>query len=48
MAFAIASELGIPVRYLGTGEGLEDLRDFDPRAFVSGLLRPAEMASPAR
>ncbi|MFQ5946957.1 MAG: signal recognition particle-docking protein FtsY [Anaerolineae bacterium] len=47
MAFAIASELGIPVRYVGTGESLEDLRDFDPRAFVSALLEPAELPASA-
>ncbi|KAK4538242.1 hypothetical protein CDCA_CDCA16G4267 [Cyanidium caldarium] len=34
----LASELGIPVRFVGIGERLEDLRDFDPTAFVSGLL----------
>ena len=48
MAFAIASELGIPVKYLGTGESLEDLEDFDPRAFVSALLGPDDIAASAR
>lgn len=35
---AIAVELGIPVKLVGLGEKLEDLRDFDPDAFVEGLL----------
>ena len=36
--FAIAHELAIPIRYIGVGEGIEDLRDFDPAAFVDALL----------
>ena len=36
--FAIARELGIPVRFVGTGEGLEDMAEFDALAFVEGLL----------
>ena len=35
---AIAGELGIPVRFIGVGEGVEDLRDFDAREFVSALF----------
>lgn len=35
---AIKSELGIPVRYIGVGEGLEDLQLFDPREFSEALL----------
>jgi len=36
--FAIAHELAIPIRYVGVGEGIEDLRDFAPAAFVDALL----------
>ncbi len=36
--FAIAERLGVPIRYIGVGEGLEDLREFDARAFVEALL----------
>ena len=36
--FAIARELAIPIRYIGVGEGLEDLRDFVPADFVDALL----------
>lgn len=35
---AIAKELGIPVRYLGVGEGADDLVAFSPEAFVEALL----------
>jgi fused signal recognition particle receptor len=35
---AIASELGIPVKLIGTGESLEDLRPFDPVDFARALL----------
>jgi len=38
MVFAIARELGLPVRFVGTGEALEDLAPFDADAFVDGLL----------
>jgi len=37
---AIAHELGLPVKLVGTGEGLEDLEAFDPEAFVEALLSP--------
>ena len=36
--FAIARELSIPIRYIGVGEGVEDLRDFAPTDFVDALL----------
>lgn len=39
--FALAKEFGLPVRYVGLGESLEDLREFDAAAFVDGLLPAA-------
>jgi fused signal recognition particle receptor len=36
--FAIANELGIPFRYIGIGEGIEDLRPFDAAQFVGALF----------
>ena len=36
--FAIAQSLGIPIRCVGVGESLDDLRDFDARDFVDALL----------
>jgi len=38
MVFPIARELKLPVRFVGTGERLEDLAPFDADAFVEGLL----------
>ncbi len=38
MIFAIGCELGLPVRYVGIGEGIEDLVDFDPQAYVDSLF----------
>lgn len=35
---AVSRELGLPVKLIGVGEKIEDLRDFDPEAFVDGLL----------
>lgn len=36
--FAIADALKIPIRYIGIGEGLEDLKPFDPKLFVEALF----------
>ena len=41
IALAIARELGLPVKLLGIGESVEDLRPFDPRLFVRALLEGA-------
>jgi fused signal recognition particle receptor len=38
VALAIAHELGLPVKLIGVGEGVEDLRPFDPRDFAQALL----------
>jgi len=38
IVFAINKELGIPVKLIGIGEGIDDLKDFDPQAFVEALL----------
>ena len=38
IALAIAQELGVPVKLIGIGEGLEDLRPFDPDDFARALL----------
>ena len=38
IALAIAGELGIPVKLIGVGEGLEDLRPFDASEFAAALL----------
>jgi fused signal recognition particle receptor len=38
MVVAIGNELGLPVRYVGIGEGIDDLRPFDPTLFVEALF----------
>ena len=38
IAVAIASELNIPVKYIGVGEGLDDLERFDADQFVDALF----------
>ncbi len=35
---AIARELGIPIRLIGVGEGVEDLKDFDAKEFADALI----------
>ncbi len=38
IVFAINKGLSIPVRLIGVGEGIDDLRDFDPKEFVEALF----------
>lgn len=38
IVFAIKKDFGIPVRLIGIGEGLDDLRDFNPEEFVEALF----------
>ncbi len=38
VVLAIAEELGLPVRFIGTGEGIEDLAPFDPQEYVDALF----------
>ena len=44
IAVAIQSELGIPVKYIGVGESIDDLQKFDANSFVDALfdIRPDE------
>ena len=35
---AIAKEMGVPVKFVGLGEGIDDLQPFDPMAFVNALI----------
>jgi fused signal recognition particle receptor len=39
---AVRHELGLPIKLVGTGEGLDDLAPFDPPGFVSALLAPSD------
>ncbi len=38
IVFAIANELGIPTKFIGTGEGLDDFAVFDAKEYVDGLF----------
>jgi len=38
VVLAIAERLGIPIRYIGVGEGIEDFREFNAGEFVEALL----------
>lgn len=38
IVLAIASEMQLPVKLIGIGEGMDDLRDFDPQAYVAALF----------
>jgi fused signal recognition particle receptor len=42
VVLGICNELKLPVRYVGIGERAEDLREFDPEAFVAALYESAE------
>ncbi len=44
IVFAIASELGLPVRFIGTGAEPGDLAPFDPEQFVDSLLSASQTA----
>jgi fused signal recognition particle receptor len=50
VAIAVVSETKLPLRYIGIGEGVEDLRPFDASQFAAALLDPGEEESsdPAR
>jgi len=36
--FALAKQFGIPIRYIGVGESIDDLQDFDARKFIDALF----------
>jgi fused signal recognition particle receptor len=38
IVFAIEDQLGVPVRFVGVGEGIDDLLPFEPAAFVAALF----------
>jgi fused signal recognition particle receptor len=42
IALAIAREVGLPVKLIGIGESVEDLRPFDPEQFARALIAPPE------
>lgn len=40
--FALAKQFGLPIRYIGVGEGIDDLRTFEAEPFVQALLAERE------
>jgi fused signal recognition particle receptor len=38
VVLAIASEMGLPIKFVGLGESVDDLVDFDPIAFADALF----------
>ncbi len=42
IAVAVHSQLGVPVKYIGVGEQIEDLQKFDPDSFVNALFGEGE------
>ncbi len=40
VAFSVRRELGVPIKFVGTGEKVEDFAPFDPRSFVEALFDP--------
>jgi fused signal recognition particle receptor len=47
VVLGICDELKVPVRFVGVGEQVDDLRPFDARAFVDALYDDGEAASAA-
>ncbi|HIC57099.1 MAG TPA: signal recognition particle-docking protein FtsY [Acidobacteria bacterium] len=45
VAIAIAGELGLPIRYVGVGEGIRDLLPFTPEAYVEALFGQSVISS---
>lgn len=43
MVVGVSDQFSIPVRFIGVGEGMEDLRPFDKETFVAGLFNPEDL-----
>ena len=39
IAITIADEKDVPIKYIGVGEKMEDLQEFDPEAFIAGIFQ---------
>jgi fused signal recognition particle receptor len=42
IVIAIKEELGVPVKFIGVGEGIDDLQEFTPEMFVDALFEPVK------
>jgi fused signal recognition particle receptor len=38
IVFSISKSLGIPIRYIGVGEGIDDLQEFNSEDFVEAIF----------
>jgi fused signal recognition particle receptor len=45
VALAVRKEVGVPIRWIGVGEQIDDLRSFDPDEFAGALLEPEDAAA---
>jgi fused signal recognition particle receptor len=45
VVLGVVDELGVPIRYIGIGERVDDLRRFDPEAFCEVLFKPDDDAN---
>ncbi len=45
VVLSVAHEMGIPIRFVGLGEKIEDLRPFDPQAFITAFFDEKTMAA---
>jgi fused signal recognition particle receptor len=45
VVLGVVDELGVPIRYIGIGESVDDLRRFDPEAFCEVLFKPDDDAN---
>ena len=43
--FAIANQFNLPIRFIGIGEGIDDLREFDAQQFTQALFEQEEKTS---
>ncbi|MFK8047328.1 MAG: signal recognition particle-docking protein FtsY [Halioglobus sp.] len=43
--FAIAKKLNLPIRFIGVGEGAEDLRPFEAKEFIDALFAPVKTST---
>ena len=42
IVIAVARQLKVPVKFIGVGEGIDDLQPFDPVEYVEGIFAPRD------
>ena len=38
ISITVADEFDLPIKFIGVGEGIEDLKEFDPKEFAGGIF----------